>query len=43
MLGCTLCSTLNKYRKVNGLGYYSYIKLYQAGVYPILAYVTEVS
>ena len=37
-----LGSILHKYRKVKGLGYYTYSKLYQSCVCPVLDYASEI-
>ncbi len=37
-----LGAIINKYKKLNGLGFFTYSKLYQAGVCPILDYGSEV-
>jgi hypothetical protein len=37
-----LGSIINKYKKINGLGYYTYTKLFQSAVCPILDYASEV-
>ncbi len=37
-----LGSVINKYKSINGLGYYTYIRLFQSGVCPILDYCSEV-
>ncbi len=33
-----LGSVINKYKSINGLGYYTYTRLFQSGVCPILDY-----
>ena len=38
----TLGAVRNKYKKINGLGYYTYTKLFQSSVCPILDYASEV-
>ncbi len=35
-------SVINKYKSINGLGYYTYTILFQSGVYPILDYSNEI-
>lgn len=40
--GRALGAILNKYRKLNGLGYYTYAKLYKSCVCPILDYAAEI-
>ncbi len=37
-----LRSIINKYKAINGLGYYAYIRLFQSGVCPILDYGSEI-
>ena len=37
-----LGALINKYKHLNGLGYYSYTKLFQSGVCPILDYGSEI-
>ncbi len=37
-----LDSVINKYKSINGLGYYTYTGLFQSGVCPILDYCSEV-
>ena len=37
-----LGSILHKYKKMNGLGYYTYSKLYQSCVCPVLDYASEI-
>ncbi len=35
-------SVINKYKSINGLGYYTYTRLFQSGVCPILDYGCEI-
>ncbi len=37
-----LGAIINKYKEINGLGYYNYTKLYNSFVCPILDYCAEV-
>ncbi len=37
-----LGSVINKYKSINGLGYYTYLRLFQSGVCPMLDYCSEV-
>ncbi len=37
-----LGAIINKYKQINGLGYYTYIKLYNSCIYPILDYCAKV-
>ena len=37
-----LGSIINKYKSINGLGYYTYTRLFQSGVCPILDYGSEI-
>ncbi len=37
-----LGSIINQYKAINGLGYYTYTKLFQSGVCPILDYGSEI-
>ncbi len=37
-----LGSVINKYKSINGLGYYTYTRLFQSGVCPILDYGSEI-
>lgn len=37
-----LGAIINKYKSINGLGYYTYTRMFQSGVCPILDYSTEI-
>lgn len=37
-----LGAIINKYKKINGLGYYTFTRLFHSGVCPILDYCTEI-
>lgn len=40
--GRALGAIINKYKKIGGLGYYTYTTMYNAGVCPILDYASEI-
>jgi hypothetical protein len=40
--GRALGAIINKYKKLGGLGYYTYTTMYNAGVCPILDYAAEI-
>ncbi len=35
-------SVINKYKSINGLGYYTYTRLFQSAVWPMLDYLSEI-
>ncbi len=37
-----LGSIINEYKSINGLGYYTYTRLFQSGIFPILDYGSEI-
>ncbi len=37
-----LGAIISKYKHINGLGYYTYPKVYNSGIHPILDYCSEV-
>ena len=41
-VGRALGSILHKYKRIKGLGYYTYSKLYQSCVCPVLDYASEI-